>query len=180
MGCPSKTTPQSYKNIEIPPQVNLTEEQRKQVMMQVIDILLKSGLPNMGIEIACGIAGNIKVESMDFNYTAIGDSGTSYGLCQWHETRMVALYNYCKEIGKPFNSVEGQMQYLIHELSSVNRYKQVYANISSQEHAKDIDYITEYFCKYFESPKNYQTYCKTRIPKGRQVFQEYTKLKPQS
>lgn len=38
----------------------------------------------------CGILANIEYES-DFSPTAWGDDGTSYGLCQWHESRCRSL-----------------------------------------------------------------------------------------
>ncbi len=65
---------------------------------------------------ACGILGNIQYESGS-NPGAVGDGGTSYGLCQWHNGRCKGLIGYCASQGIPFNSVEGQMSYLNYELS---------------------------------------------------------------
>lgn len=43
---------------------------------------------------AAGILANIRWES-GFNPTALGDGGTSYGLCQWHMGRWDNLVEYC-------------------------------------------------------------------------------------
>lgn len=177
MACAIKETQYSFKNITLPTVSKLNGQEKQSVMVQVVDILMNSGLPNMNINIACGIAGNIKSES-EFNYTAIGDSGSSYGLCQWHNTRMEKLYNYCKSIDKSPNTVEGQMQYLIYELK--NSYKSVYNTISSTPYLNDIGKIAEYFCRHFEVPKNQNVICPARIALAKQVFNDYKRLKGQS
>lgn len=177
MTCGIKETKYTYKNITLPTPSKLNNQQKQEVMVQVVDTLMDSGLPNMNINIACGIAGNIKAESQ-FNYTAIGDSGSSYGLCQWHNTRMEKLYNYCKAIGKSPNTVDGQIQYLIYELQ--NAYKSVYNTISSSSYSDDLGKVAEYFCRHFEVPKNQDTTCPARIALAKQVYNEYMRLKVQS
>ena len=177
MACPNKEVKYTYKGITLPSPQNLTINEMNNIMIQVVDTLLSSGLPNMNVNIACGIAGNIKAES-EFNYTAIGDSGSSYGLCQWHNTRMEKLYSYCKTINKSPNTVDGQMQYLIYELK--NSYKSVYNTISSPSYLNDIGNIAEYFCRHFEVPKNQGTTCPSRIALAKQVFIDYNSLKGQS
>ena len=179
MACQNNTNnTQTYKNIPLPT-VKLSNEDRQQVMVEIIDTLMyKSGLPNMTLEIACGITGNIKKESADFNYTAIGDNGNSYGLCQWHNNRLEKLYNFCKENNLSYTSVDGQVKYLVHELN--NDYKNVYSTISSPEYANDLDKVTEYFCLNFESPKYKETVCPKRIPAAREVLKEYKHLKGSS
>lgn len=175
MACQNETNAtQTYKGIPLPT-TNLSEEDREQVMVEIVDTLLyKSGLPNMTLSIACGIAGNIKQESK-FNYTAIGDNGNSYGLCQWNKNRLEKLYNFCKENNLSYTSVDGQVKYLVHELN--NGYKNVYSTISSPEYANDLDKVTEYFCLNFESPKYKETVCPKRIPAAREVLKEYKRLK---
>jgi hypothetical protein len=177
MACPINEKTYTYKNITLPKAQNLTTNERNNIMIQVVDTLLNSGLSNMNETIAFGIAGNIKAES-EFNYTMIGDSGSSYGLCQWHDTRMEKLYEYCKSINKSPNTVEGQMQYLIYELK--NSYKSVYDTISSPSYLNDIGKIAEYFCRHFEVPKNQNVICPARIALAKQVFNDYKRLKGQS
>ena len=175
MGCAISNTTYSYKNIQLPTASTLNEQQRNQVMMTVINRLMSSGLPNMTIEVACGIAGNIKSES-EFNYTAINKNGGAYGLCQWYQTRIEKLYAYCKSANVSPNSLDGQIEFLIHELNT--SYKSVYDTISSSSYRNDMDKVAYYFCMHFEIPG--ETYCQGRASNARWVYQEYNKLKSQS
>ena len=177
MGCNSNTQQTEYKGVPLPETKTLSKEERDSVMAMVVDTLMASGLPNMNIYIACGIAGNIKAEST-FNYTAVNKNGCAYGLCQWYNTRLTKLYNWCKENGCSYTSPEGQLKYLIHELKDVSVYKNVYATISSPEYCNDIDKIAYYFCMHFEVPG--EKYCKSRPSMARQVFEDYKRLKTQT
>ena len=76
----------------------------------------------------CGIFSNIQHES-GFNTTALGDSGTSYGICQWHNSRWNNLKNYCSENGLDPDSIEGQGQFLVYELQ--NNYHGVYETLKN-------------------------------------------------
>lgn len=66
---------------------------------------------------ACGAAANVKRES-DFKTGALGDGGTSYGICQWHNTRNTNLQNWCKANGKDYTVLDGQLWYMKHELET--------------------------------------------------------------
>ena len=68
---------------------------------------------------ACGVLANIEHER-SFRPTVVGDKGTSYGLCQWHNERFTALRGYCNALGLDYRTVDGQMAYLRYELG--NRY----------------------------------------------------------
>lgn len=70
------------------------------------------GIPKGG---ACGIMGNLQVECA-WNIDAIGDGGTSYGLCQWHNERWKALGSFCAAGGYESGSLEGQLRFLQYEL----------------------------------------------------------------
>jgi hypothetical protein len=71
---------------------------------------------------ACGVLANIQKES-NFNPTSLGDKGTSYGICQWHNGRWTAMKNYCSKNGYSSSSLEGQLHYLQYELENVEPYK---------------------------------------------------------
>ncbi len=99
---------------------------------------------------ACGVLANIHYES-GFNPHAVGDGGTSYGICQWHLGRYFSLVDYCGRIHLPYGSVEGQMKYLEYELAGG------YAGV--------LDYLRQvpeteigayeagyYWCYHYESP----------------------------
>ena len=66
---------------------------------------------------ACGVLANIQLES-NFNTFAVGDGGTSYGICQWHNGRFSALMAHCGAKGLDYNTLEGQLSYLKQELST--------------------------------------------------------------
>ncbi len=96
---------------------------------------------------------NIDAES-GFRLNALGDSGTSYGLVQWHNGRYTNLRNHC---GSNLNSVECQIDYLLYELTT--SYRDVYSNLLSNGSAYD---KANYFCLHFESPKNSTVVCPER------------------
>ena len=125
---------------------------------------------------ACGILANIKYES-NFRPTAKGDGGTSIGICQWHNSRMTALINYCKKNNLNYKTIEAQLKYLEYELNksykSVLKYiKKVSNNATGSFNAgykwcydferpakkeessiKRGNYAKEYFKKYYKEPK---------------------------
>ena len=45
----------------------------------------------------CGILANIEYES-NFSPTVWGDDGTSYGLCQWHESRCRSFFRFVRRM----------------------------------------------------------------------------------
>lgn len=71
----------------------------------------------MTLQGACGVAGNIKGES-SFNPNAIGDHGTSGGICQWHNERFERLRSYAVSKGVAWNTLEAQLGFLMTELNS--------------------------------------------------------------
>ena len=107
---------------------------------------------NMGLNeaAACGVLGNIQYES-GFKTTVYGDSGTSYGLCQWHNGRFSRLQNYCRENGYDYTTMEGQLHYLEYELSLY--YPQVLSYLHGVSNTPDGAYDAGYYyCVHFESP----------------------------
>ena len=48
------------------------------------------------------------------NPNIYGDSGSSYGICQWHNERFTALKNYTEE----WDTLQGQLEYLHYELKN--------------------------------------------------------------
>lgn len=101
---------------------------------------------------AAGIIANIKAESA-FNPNALGDSGTSYGICQWHNTRWTALKNYCNRNGYSWKSLEGQLHYLEYELRT--SYRKVWNTLCSVPDNAQGAYTAAWnWCYYFEIPAN--------------------------
>ncbi len=61
---------------------------------------------------ACGILANIYCES-GFRTNAIGDGGSSVGICQWHNGRWTNLKNYAPD---DWQTLEGQLRFMKKEL----------------------------------------------------------------
>lgn len=99
---------------------------------------------------ACGVLANIHYES-GFNPHAIGDGGTSYGICQWHAGRYLSLVSFCNKIRIGYGSVEGQLKYMEQELE--NSYPHVLEYLKkvpeTEVGAFDAAY---YWCYHFERP----------------------------
>lgn len=107
---------------------------------------------------AAGLMANIEHES-GFNPTALGDSGTSFGLFQWHNGRFTALVNMFPD---SYWTIESQIEYLMYELRT--GYKKVYDVL--MDNSKSAYDKALYFCLYFERPANKETKCPIRAAKA--------------
>lgn len=113
----------------------------------VIQYLMGKGL---SAAVACGIAGNIQHES-NFNTAAVGDGGTSFGICQWHYDRGVRMKQMA---GADWaNNLTGQLDFLWYELQSdsqlnamLGQLQKLPDNSSGAQQAADI------FVRKFERP----------------------------
>lgn len=101
---------------------------------------------------ASGLLANIKAES-GFRPNAEGDSGRSYGICQWFSSRKTRLINWCSDNGLDYSTLAAQLYFLQYELEtyypSVHRYMKGVSNDANG--AYDAAY---YFCYNFEAPAN--------------------------
>lgn len=99
---------------------------------------------------ACGVIANIEKES-GFRTDAVGDGGTSYGICQWHASRYSGLMNWCQNNGKNYMSLDGQLWYLEHELKGSHSY--VYTALKDVPNTAEGAYQAGYqWCMKFEVP----------------------------
>lgn len=97
---------------------------------------------------------NINAES-GFRSDAIGDGGTSYGLCQWHDTRWANLKN---SYPNTWQTVGGQINFLTYELE--NGYSSLYNGLKN---GNDTAYnLTYQFCYNFERPADKENTCAKR------------------
>lgn len=109
---------------------------------------------------ACGILANIEYESA-FQVTIVGDQGTSYGLCQWHDGRYTALRSFCAARGLDYRTVEGQLAYLAYELKST--YNGLYGALRSVDNSADGAYRAAYlWCVQYEKPADMEEKAVTR------------------
>lgn len=104
----------------------------------------------LNVAAACGVLANINAES-GFRPTVFGDSGTSYGICQWHNTRFTNLKNWCSKNGKDYTTLDGQLWYLKYELEK--SYKSVLTALQAVANTAEGAYEAGYvWCKKFEIP----------------------------
>ncbi|MCD8048108.1 MAG: phage tail tip lysozyme, partial [Clostridia bacterium] len=120
---------------------------------------------------ACGVLANIRAES-SFNPNALGDSGTSYGICQWHNSRWTNLKNYCNNNGYDWTTLEGQLHFLYYEL--VSSYAEVWNYLNSVDNTSDGAYNAGYYwCYNYEIPANTAYVASVRGGYAREYWEIY-------
>lgn len=134
-------------------------------------IVSNLGMSNAG---ACGVLANMQSES-NFDTTCVGDKGTSYGLCQWHDDRKKKLIKFCLNNNYDLNSIAGQLEYLASELAST--YASVYKAMKNAPNTEKGAYNAAYrWCVDFESPKDEVSKGKQRGEVAKAYFQTYGKV----
>ena len=113
--------------------------------------LKNSGISDNGV---VALLTNINAES-SFNPTLIGDGGTSYGLCQWHNSRWTDLKN---SFPSNWQTIDGQLSFLFQELSG--GYASLYSSLNTGSESAST--LTYNFCYYFERPANKDSRCRGR------------------
>ena len=128
---------------------DLTDEERAQNRDRIFEYLTQELGYNTAA--ACGVLSNIYYESR-FDPTALGDYGTSYGICQWHNKRFDRLLSWCEENELDASDLESQLLYMTYELSNnysyVNeRMTKMISNSSSGAFSAG-----NYWCVQYERP----------------------------
>ena len=101
----------------------------EEIVPQIWKYLRDKGFTEAG---TAGILGNMECES-GFNLGAAGDGGTSFGLCQWHNSRGDAMK---KTAGNNWDTnLKGQLDYLISELKS--GYSNLYKTLTTTNSVKE-------------------------------------------
>ncbi len=117
---------------------------------------------------AAGLLANIQAES-GFRVNANGDSGRSYGICQWFSARKTRLLSWCEMKGYDPATLYAQLQFLHYELETyypkVDRYMKNVADTA--DGAYDAAY---YFCYNFEAPANKASRSESRGNSARSSF----------
>ena len=99
-----------------------------------------------------GIMANLEHES-GFRTDALGDGGTSYGICQWHNGRWDNLNSFCSQNGYDSSSLDGQLEFLLYELQT--GYSGVYDTLKSVPNTSQGAYDAAYkWTTDFEIPDN--------------------------
>ena len=121
---------------------NFTPEEAKNNRDRIYMILRNKGFSP---EAATGIVANIQAESA-FSTTVISYDGYgSVGLCQWTDDRKTNLMNFAQQKGMPYDSVDLQVEFLLHELNN-------YPSIMALKNTNDAELMAEEFCRKFERP----------------------------
>ncbi len=129
--------------------------QQKLNEKKIFEFMVKElGLNNAA---ATGVLANIKAES-SFRTDALGDGGTSYGICQWHNGRWSNLKKYCPDSWK---TLEGQLRFLKMELQT-GYVKTLKALQSVSNNTAGAYKAAYYWCVLFEMPDHKQQRGRTR------------------
>ena len=113
----------------------------------------------------CGIVANIVYESNGIP-TALGDNGTSYGICQWHDDRWQQLINYCNAAGYDWTSLDGQLMFLWYDMNTL--FPDLKDMLISCPDSADGAYKAGYaFCLSYESPQDSSTKAEIRAAEAK-------------
>lgn len=115
---------------------------------------------------AIGVIANIAAES-GFNPNIYGDSGTSYGICQWHKSRFTKLKAFASKRGLDYTDINTQLKYIKYELEGTNVDRCLRTVTNDQNGAYNAAY---YFCYHFERPANTRA---TSIQRGNNAIKIY-------
>ena len=126
---------------------------------------------------ACGVLANIEKES-NFNPQLYGDSGSSYGICQWHNGRFENLKSFCNKNGYSWKTLEGQLYFLKYELEtnpSTTGY--ILDKLEDIPNTAEGAYTAGYnWCYYFERPSNKAAKSEARGASARDTYWPVYKL----
>jgi hypothetical protein len=98
--------------IEVDPFIYMTLDERETFVYQS---LINAGYTPAR---ACGILGNIAVESPDFDPSAFNEKSGASGLFQWTDDgdRKQTLKDYCREHDMQWDSAKGQISFAVYEI----------------------------------------------------------------
>lgn len=127
---------------------------------------------NLSLAMICGIMANIQKES-NYNPVAVGDSGTSYGLCQWHKGRWDSLKDYCKQRGIDANHITCQIDFMIWEMKK--RYVSMWnLMVTYADNAVGANLAAYQMCVKYEVPANKQAKGEERGRIAEKLYTEYS------
>lgn len=122
---------------------------------------------------ASGVIANMISES-GIRTTALGDNGTSYGLCQWHNERWDRLSQYASSCEKPMEDIETQLHFFRDEL--ISDYPELYQDLLDVDDSELGAYRAGYLmCERYERPLSAETAAETRGAAGATVYTQTQK-----
>ena len=132
-----------------------------------------NALRQAGVSLAGAVAilGNIKNEC-NFDPNCIGDNGTSYGICQWHNERWENLKKYASENNGDPSSIEIQVGFLVKELQ--NGYKDLWdALCNAEDNEQSAMELAKKFCSEFERPADIPGQSEQRANNAKEFYPLY-------
>ena len=136
----------------------------KPVAIKIVMTFLKN--KGLSTSQSAGIAGNMQIES-GFNPKAVGDSGTSFGIVQWHAENGDNLKKWCEKNNYKWDSLEGQLEFLWWELK--HHQSKTLSALKLQTNPRDAAYV---FAKMFERPAHIGN---NRADAAEAIYDDYTK-----
>ena len=120
--------------------------------------------------VAAALIANVDAES-NFEKSASGDRGSSYGLYQWHNNRKTNFLNYCKENNLDSTDPYVQTKYALYEVKNNPEYKKVYDTITSVPDNRE-GYIeaSKRWTTDFEIPTNKNAKANSRAINGEKYY----------
>jgi cell fate (sporulation/competence/biofilm development) regulator YmcA (YheA/YmcA/DUF963 family) len=117
----------------------------------IYDRLRKGGITHIG---AIGIIANLMAEStpnIEPSYVQL-PTGPGRGIAQWeaggrYDTDRINLVNFADKRGKDWTDLDTQIDFMLHELNTIDEYKRVKAQINA---ASSIDQAADIFLKKYE------------------------------
>lgn len=110
--------------------------------------------------VAAGVIANFITES-GIRTTALGDGGTSYGICQWHNERWSELISFAESHGKPMEDIETQLNFFKYEI--LTKYQTMYQKWLELPNDDDGAYQAAYtMCLDFERPQGGESSANSR------------------
>lgn len=151
-----ETTPATETTIKETKPVEETKPKKKLTNQDKAEVIFKYITEELGYSeaVACGIIGNIAYETgWKFNPKA-GTSSTRYGLIQWLGGRLTNLKKWCKNNGRDYNTIEGQMDFMDWELKNTNTYGTYEYLLECENNSQGAYDAGWYFCYWYERPNN--------------------------
>jgi len=139
-----------------------TSSQQRDAYKKMYDRLTQyHGLPD---HVAKGIIANAQAES-SLNPYAVGDNGTSEGLCQWHSSRRREMLTYTQpRIASGEDPVVAQTDFLVYDMKK--NYGSTYNKILSAKSSAD---VADIMCREYERPRNVGA----EVARRRSIAQSY-------
>ena len=101
---------------------------------------------------ACGVLSNAKRES---SFRTTCTTGKYYGLFQWGDQRLKNMKEFCKSLGLPNDSLEGQLKFMQHEVETWSRYTELLKILRTTPNTAQGAFNAAYqFCYIYERPGN--------------------------